>query len=90
MTVNAIKVKMTPSHPGSFIRAEVMEELGLNVTRTAGILGVRRATLSALLNGKSALSPRNGTAHREGIRCEYGYAAADAGLARCGADACPR
>ena len=57
MTVNAIKVKMTPSHPGSFIRAEVMEELGLNVTRTAGILGVRRATLSALLNGKSALSP---------------------------------
>ena len=34
-----------------------MEELGLNVTRTAGILGVRRATLSALLNGKSALSP---------------------------------
>lgn len=57
MTTDAIKIGMTPSHPGSFIRLEVMGELGLNVTRTAEILGVRRATLSALLNGKAALSP---------------------------------
>ena len=48
---------MTPSHPGDFIRAEVVEELGLNVTRAADILGVRRATLSALLNGNASLSP---------------------------------
>lgn len=34
-----------------------MEELGLNVTRAAKVLGVRRATLSDLLNGRSALSP---------------------------------
>ena len=47
---------MTPSHPGDFIRTEVIEELGLNVTRAAQILGVRRATLSALLNGNAALS----------------------------------
>lgn len=57
MTTNGIKVNMTPSHPGDFIRTEVVEELGLNVTRAAGILGVRRATLSALLNGNAALSP---------------------------------
>ena len=57
MTVDRIKVNMTPSHPGDFIRTEVVEELGLNVTRAAGILGVRRATLSALLNGNAALSP---------------------------------
>ena len=57
MAANGIKVNMTPSHPGYFIRTEVIEELGLNVTRTAGILGVRRATLSALLNGNAALSP---------------------------------
>ena len=57
MAANGIKVNMTPSHPGDFIRTEVIEELGLNVTRTAGILGVRRATLSALLNGNAALSP---------------------------------
>ena len=57
MTTDRIKVNMTPSHPGDFIRTEVVEELGLNVTRAAGILGVRRATLSALLNGNAALSP---------------------------------
>ena len=50
-------INMTPSHPGHFIRAEVIEELGLNVTKTAEILGVRRATLSDLLHGKSGLSP---------------------------------
>ena len=48
---------MTPSHPGDFIRTEIIEELGLNVTRAAEILGVRRATLSDLLNGNAALSP---------------------------------
>ena len=54
---DGIKVKMTPAHPGEFIRAEVLEPLGLNVTRAAEILGVRRATLSDLLNGRAALSP---------------------------------
>ena len=48
---------MTPSHPGDFIRTEVVEELGLSVTKAAGVLGVRRATLSDLLNGHAALSP---------------------------------
>ena len=48
---------MTPSHPGDFIRAEVIEELGLSVTRAAEILGVRKTTLSELLNGSAALSP---------------------------------
>jgi addiction module HigA family antidote len=52
-----ITVRMTPSHPGDFIRAEVMEELGLNLTQTAGILGVRRAALSNVLDGKAGLSP---------------------------------
>ena len=32
MATNGIKVNMTPSHPGDFIRTEVIEELGLNVT----------------------------------------------------------
>ena len=50
-------MNMTPSHPGEFVRLEVIEELGLNVTQAAEILGVRRATLSDLLNGTAALSP---------------------------------
>ena len=57
MATKGIKVNMTPSHPGDFIRTEVVEELGLTVTKAAKILGVRRATLSDLLNGNAALSP---------------------------------
>ena len=57
MAANSIKVNMTPSHPGDFIRAEIIEELGLTVTKAAEILGVRRATLSSVLNGNAALSP---------------------------------
>ncbi len=56
-TEESIRIRMTPSHPGDFVRTEVVEELGLNVTRAAKILGVRRATLSDLLNGHAALSP---------------------------------
>ena len=52
----SIKVNMTPSHPGDFIRTEIIEDLGLSVTTAAEILGVRRATLSDLLNAKSSLS----------------------------------
>ena len=46
-----------PPHPGSLIKIEVIEALGLSVTKAAEILQVRRATLSDLLNGKSALTP---------------------------------
>lgn len=57
MVSHDIKVNMTPSHPGDFIRTEVLEELGLTITKAAGVLGVRRATLSDFLNGKASLSP---------------------------------
>src|SRR5271169_328780 len=46
-----------PAHPGQFIRMEVIEPLGLSVTQAAKALGVTRPALSALLNGRSALSP---------------------------------
>ena len=51
------KIGMKPPHPGRFIREEILDELSLSVTKAAGILGVRRATLSDLVNGKAALSP---------------------------------
>ena len=57
MATEEIKMNMTPSHPGEFVRIEVLEELGLTVTQAAEVLGVRRATLSDLLNGNAALSP---------------------------------
>ena len=52
-----IKIGMKPSHPGAFIRTEIIDELGLRVTEAADVLRVRRATLSDLLNEKAALSP---------------------------------
>ena len=52
-----VDVKMTPPHPGDFVRTEIVQALGLSVTKAAEVLGVRRARLSALLNGKAALSP---------------------------------
>ena len=57
MTGVPIKVGMTPPHPGNFIRAEILDELGLSVSRAAKILDVRRATLSDLIHEKSGLSP---------------------------------
>jgi addiction module HigA family antidote len=52
-----VKIGMTPAHPGEFIRAELLNELGLSVSAASEVLGVRRATLSDLLHGKAALSP---------------------------------
>jgi antitoxin HigA-1 len=51
-----IKVGMAPPHPGTFIREEILDELGLSVTDAAKALDVRRATLSDLINGNAALS----------------------------------
>src|SRR5438034_7268917 len=56
MSEMPVKIGMRPRHPGSFIREEILNELGLTVARAAEILGVRRATLSDLVNGKAALS----------------------------------
>lgn len=57
MTKMETKIGMKPSHPGQFIREEVLDELDLSVASAAEILDVRRATLSELVNAKSSLSP---------------------------------
>lgn len=46
-----------PSHPGQFIRMEIIEPLGLSVTDAARALGVGRPALSNLLNRHASLSP---------------------------------
>ena len=46
-----------PPHPGDLIKTEIVEALGLNVSKAAELLKVRRATLSDLLRGKAALTP---------------------------------
>ena len=46
-----------PPHPGEVLRELCLEPLGLTVTEAADALGVSRKTLSALLNGRSGISP---------------------------------
>ena len=46
-----------PPHPGEIIRHEVIEPLGLTVTRAAEILSVTRPALSNVLNGRASVSP---------------------------------
>ena len=57
MSKSNITIGMKPSHPGDFVRTEILEALGLSVSKAADILNVRRATLSDLLHGKSGMSP---------------------------------
>lgn len=47
----------SPSHPGGFVKTEIIEPLGLTVTAAALVLGVTRPALSALLNERASLSP---------------------------------
>ncbi len=46
-----------PPHPGDLIKTEIIDALGLSVSKAAEVLKVRRATLSNLLHGKAALTP---------------------------------
>ena len=46
-----------PPHPGEILRHLCLDPLGLSVTDAATALGVSRKTLSAILNGRSGISP---------------------------------
>jgi antitoxin HigA-1 len=62
ITINERLLKMfrmkNPSHPGAFIKSEIIVPLALTVTDAAKALGVTRPALSAVLNGRAALSPQ--------------------------------
>lgn len=52
-------IKLHPSfavHPGEWLRSEIVEPHGLNVTVTAQKLHVTRQAMSNLLNGSAGLS----------------------------------
>lgn len=46
-----------PPHPGETLKEDVLPALGLSVTEAAAQLGVTRAALSRVLNGRAAISP---------------------------------
>ena len=51
-----VEVNMKPPHPGVFIKQEILDELGITISKAAEVLRVRRATLNDLVNKKSGLS----------------------------------
>lgn len=46
-----------PPHPGEIVRKDCIEPLDLTITEAAEGLGVSRKHLSALVNGRSGISP---------------------------------
>jgi addiction module HigA family antidote len=46
-----------PPHPGLTLRDDVLPALGLSVTEAAQQLGVTRAALSRVINGRTGISP---------------------------------
>lgn len=47
-----------PPQPGEVLRELYIEPLGITITEFAIKIGVRRATASDLVNGKSAITPK--------------------------------
>jgi antitoxin HigA-1 len=46
-----------PPHPGEILKQLCLEPLGLTVTAAAKALGISRKSLSAIVNGRSGISP---------------------------------
>jgi addiction module HigA family antidote len=46
-----------PPHPGSSVRHDCLEPLGLTVSEAAKRLGVSRKQLSDIVNGRAGISP---------------------------------
>jgi addiction module HigA family antidote len=46
-----------PVHPGSIVRYDCLEPLGLSVTDAAKVLGVTRQALNNVVNEKAGVSP---------------------------------
>jgi addiction module HigA family antidote len=53
----AVGLRMkNPTHPGGFVKSEIIEPLALSVTDAARALGITRPALSAFLNERTSLS----------------------------------
>ncbi|MBK6596366.1 MAG: HigA family addiction module antidote protein [Burkholderiales bacterium] len=64
-----------PPHPGETLREDVLPALGLTVTQAAAALGVTRAALSRVVNGKAALSPEMALRLERWLGAEHGGSA---------------
>ncbi len=57
MTDMALGPMKSPPHPGELVREDVLQELGLTVTKAAQILDMSRPNLSLFLDERIDLSP---------------------------------
>jgi addiction module HigA family antidote len=46
-----------PAHPGEILKTMYMEPLNVTITQTADALGVSRKHVSAIVNGRAAITP---------------------------------
>jgi addiction module HigA family antidote len=53
----AMAIMHNPPHPGETLREDVLPALHLTVAQASAQLGVTRAVLSRVLNGRAAISP---------------------------------
>jgi antitoxin HigA-1 len=61
-----------PPHPGETLRDDVLPALGLTVTDAADALGVTRAALSRVLNGRAGISPEMALRLERWLGIEHG------------------
>jgi len=61
-----------PPHPGETLRDDVLPALGLSVTEAAAQLGVTRAALSRVLNGRAGVSPEMALRLERWLGAEHG------------------
>jgi addiction module HigA family antidote len=52
-----LKRNLPPVHPGEILREDYINEHHLTITEVAEGLGVARANLSAIINGRAGISP---------------------------------
>jgi addiction module HigA family antidote len=69
---NTMSHMFNPPPPAEFIREEVLPALGLTITEAAEQLGVCRAALSRVLNGKAAITPEMAIRFEEWLRTPDG------------------
>lgn len=55
-TTDMLDPMKNPPHPGDLVWYGILEPLEISMTQAAGLLGVRRATLSDVVNGKASMS----------------------------------
>ncbi|MDC7232198.1 MAG: HigA family addiction module antitoxin [Spirochaetales bacterium] len=50
-------MKRRPTHPGIVLKEDILVPLGISIAQAARNMGISRKTLSAIVNGRQAVTP---------------------------------